>query len=758
MASFLRNYHTDKPMLLEKDVNSLKHKVFIITGGSGGIGLELAKILYHANATRIYLLSRSRQSGNAAIAAITNSEPPPDMKLRSAEKTDAVRFIPLDLGDLNSVKEAAKSFLQIETRLDVIWHNAAVMLAPEGSVSKQGHELTFATNVFGPFLLQHFLTPIMLKTSRSPETPKGSVRVCWAASGEAVAPPGDDGIVWDDWQLSSAEYGGFKGRTIRYVQSKAANVILAAEMAKVYPEIISCAFNPGAIKTDIARHAPWFLQALHIFMSRPVRFGALTELYAGFSDEVAEKNGCFIVPFGQIGTTFPKVEAGIAERNSGKRLWALCDGHVRECNTFGTACVFERAIARPRQAKPAAKSRRKAVEEKIDGLLTLISSTPIQAKAREAGRPTHVTISSHNTNRSIYQDVIVKGIITAEEARQLLTDFVTASAEFPLVLLSSRTNLEYLRVERPCLLLAILTACARDRLQTRLEQEFRNVLAERLIVNAQKNVDLLQSLLVFLGWNHLYLDSAKDQIYQFAQIATTMAVELKLGPPDKIIQDMLIQRHETFKGTTHDKEYHAVVERMRVYVMCYYVSSCNEKAHSLQLQALVEEVEQLFQYNSGQLSEAMGYMQVQAMIKTFKGKLDQLVQDFPPQAKTNMLAAATLGGVAVGDSGQFRELADIPVYLTSLRDKMMCMGTMTDTGEDRRDYFWKMMQFFKHCLNWVLHHSGNEARSIGGCAASGDANMSFQRILENIPSEEVTQDDSLFSVLDMDWLLTTSEF
>lgn len=55
----------------------------------------------------------------------------------------------------------------------------------------------------------------------------------------------------------------------------------------------------------------------------------------------------------------------------------------------------------------------------------------------------------------------------------------------------------------------------------------------------------------------------------------------------------------------------------------------------VQLQALVEEVEQLFQYNSGQLSEAMGYMQVQAMIKTFKGKLDQLVQDFPPQAKTN---------------------------------------------------------------------------------------------------------------------------
>lgn len=252
------------------------------------------------------------------------------MKPRSAKQEDPVRFIALDLGDFSSIKAAAESFLQLETRLDIIWHNAAVMLAPEGSVSTQGHELTFATNVFGPFLLQHFFTPIMLQTARNPDTPKGSVRVCWAGSGESVAPPGEDGIAWDDWKLSSPEFGGFKGRTSRYIQSKAANAILGAEIARLYPDIISCAFNPGAIKTDIARHAPWFLQVFHNFMSRPVRFGALTELYAGFSDEVAKRNGCFIVPFGQVGTTFPKVEGGIAERNSGKRLWDLCDENVRD--------------------------------------------------------------------------------------------------------------------------------------------------------------------------------------------------------------------------------------------------------------------------------------------------------------------------------------------------------------------------------------------------------------------------------------------
>ena len=140
------------------------------------------------------------------------------------------------------------------------------------------------------------------------------------------------------------------------------------------------------------------------------------------------------------------------------------------------------------------------MEEKIDGLVTLISSISQQEEMGEVGGPTDVTLSSQYANLSIHRDVIAKGILTTEEASQLLTDFVAASAEFPIVLLPFGTNVEYLRLERPCLLLAILTACARDCLQTRLELEFRKSLAENLILKAEKNLDLLQSLLVFLSW------------------------------------------------------------------------------------------------------------------------------------------------------------------------------------------------------------------------------------------------------------------
>lgn len=205
--------------------------------------MELAKILYHANASKIYLLGRSESAGKAAINTITSIPPASDMPKRGKDGTGVVSFLHLDLSDLSTIKETAHTFLRTESRLDIIWHNAGIMLAPEGSMSKQGHELSFATNVLGPFLLQHFLTPILVKTAVDPDTPKSSVRTCWAASSNSPSPPGEDGILWNDWGLMPPAHTGLMARTTRYMQSKACNTILAAEMATRYGEVISVAFN-----------------------------------------------------------------------------------------------------------------------------------------------------------------------------------------------------------------------------------------------------------------------------------------------------------------------------------------------------------------------------------------------------------------------------------------------------------------------------------------------------------------------------------
>lgn len=138
-----------------------------------------------------------------------------------------LRFLACELEDLASVQIAAKSFLQQETRLDVLVHNAGVMMPPEGSVTKQGHELQFGVHVLAPLLLTKFLMPIMVDTAKS--QPTGSVRVVWVASSaaELFSPPG--GVEMDNIDYKKNNVAP----NIKYGTSKAAMYLLA----KRYPKM-----------------------------------------------------------------------------------------------------------------------------------------------------------------------------------------------------------------------------------------------------------------------------------------------------------------------------------------------------------------------------------------------------------------------------------------------------------------------------------------------------------------------------------------
>jgi retinol dehydrogenase 12 len=67
----------------------------------------------------------------------------------------------------------------------------------------------------------------------------------------------------------------------------------------------------------------------HIFCRFPARYGAYTELYAGFSRDLTleDDQGAFIVPWGQKDTMRPDMEKEVAkgEKGVGARLWEWCD-------------------------------------------------------------------------------------------------------------------------------------------------------------------------------------------------------------------------------------------------------------------------------------------------------------------------------------------------------------------------------------------------------------------------------------------------
>lgn len=101
--------------------------MFIITGGNAGVGLQLVKILYRANA-KIYIAGRSEQRVTEAIEVVCAAIP---------DSKGSLIWLPLDLADLRSIKGAVDNFLTKETRLDVLWNNAGIMFPSETVKSEQ---------------------------------------------------------------------------------------------------------------------------------------------------------------------------------------------------------------------------------------------------------------------------------------------------------------------------------------------------------------------------------------------------------------------------------------------------------------------------------------------------------------------------------------------------------------------------------------------------------------------------------------------
>ncbi len=116
----------------------LEGKTYLVTGANSGLGLETTKTLTGLGG-RVLMLCRNRAKGEAAIEALASD----------AQAT----LIDLHLDDLGLVEQAAKV---VRDQTDVIHGliaNAGIMMTPKRLLTKQGHELQFATNHLGHFAL-----------------------------------------------------------------------------------------------------------------------------------------------------------------------------------------------------------------------------------------------------------------------------------------------------------------------------------------------------------------------------------------------------------------------------------------------------------------------------------------------------------------------------------------------------------------------------------------------------------------------------
>ena len=309
------------PSFTEYNIPSQTGKVFIVTGGNSGVGFELVKILYSKGGT-IYMASRSQTKASEAIENIQDSYPSSPGK---------IRFLYLDLDDLDSIKASADMFAAQESRLDVLWNNAGVGNVPAGSKTKQGLEQHMGTNCVAPLLFAQLLIPQL--RSAAADAPKASVRVVWTSSHvvDTAAPPG--GLVIAELTAPS------NSPVQNYAASKAGNWMLATEWARHFGDegILSLTQNPGNLSSNIWRDTPWWVQFLvSPLLYKPI-YGAYTEAWAGLSPDITMADaGGYVIPWGRwhpsprrdILNAIKRKEQGGA--GTAEEFWNWCEGHIRQ--------------------------------------------------------------------------------------------------------------------------------------------------------------------------------------------------------------------------------------------------------------------------------------------------------------------------------------------------------------------------------------------------------------------------------------------
>jgi NAD(P)-dependent dehydrogenase (short-subunit alcohol dehydrogenase family) len=283
----------DWPDLASFDMSG---KTVVITGGNSGLGLVTAKALVRTGAS-VRIVARNAERGAAAV-----------------QELDALGGVPAglfvaDLSSLGDVRRLASEIRERESRLDVLVHNAGALLA-ERKESVDGHEMTFATMVLGPFLLTSELLPLLRATP-------GGARVLWIASGGMYT----QSLDVDSLEMDADDYSG----TTAYARAKRAQVVLAEEWGKRLRDdrIAVHAMHPGWADTPgLETGLPGFRTVLGPILRSPEE-GADTIVWLAAAEEPGQVTGKFWLDRAPRSITKLVPSGATAEERDA--LWSLCE-------------------------------------------------------------------------------------------------------------------------------------------------------------------------------------------------------------------------------------------------------------------------------------------------------------------------------------------------------------------------------------------------------------------------------------------------
>jgi dehydrogenase/reductase SDR family member 12 len=290
-SGYRRHAASFRPEDLEVD---LAGRVAVVTGANSGIGKATSRALAERGA-EVFLLCRSKERGQAALE-----------ELRQSTGTRGLRLVTVDVAEPGSVR-AAVAAIDAE-RVHVLVNNAAV-LPDERKENGHGVEITFATNVLGPFLLTRLLESRLRVAGRA--------RVVNVSSGGMYA----QRLSLDDWRWKKRPFDG----VLAYAEAKRALVVLSEMWAErlAGSGVTVNAMHPGWADTPaVATSLPRFRRAMASRL-RSAEEGADTVVWMSVCPRLEGETGRFY--FDREARPTHLVPWTREDPRERRRLWRLCE-------------------------------------------------------------------------------------------------------------------------------------------------------------------------------------------------------------------------------------------------------------------------------------------------------------------------------------------------------------------------------------------------------------------------------------------------
>lgn len=238
----------------------------VITGATSGIGRETALALAKKDHA-IYMLVRNLEKGEEVKNEII-----------SASKNKNIYVVECDLANLESVRNAADVLRSSLLGINILINNAGGIFGTREE-SADGHEMTFAVNHLGHFLLVQCLMPLL---------ERGQARIINVSS-EAHR---YTDLNFNDLEWRSRPYSPWKA----YGNAKLFNIYFTRSLATKYGTkgISSFALHPGLVNTSFGVGISGFGKFL-LWLARPFMInaetGALTTIYLATAQRIDSKSG-----------------------------------------------------------------------------------------------------------------------------------------------------------------------------------------------------------------------------------------------------------------------------------------------------------------------------------------------------------------------------------------------------------------------------------------------------------------------------------